>query len=99
MACTPARAPARRRPRGDRGRALAEVLRRITEVVPVRAAAILTGEEGRQPAVTARGGAEAPPDFSDGPARAAVQFVLAQGKPVAWGGDRRHWEKALASQS
>jgi two-component system sensor histidine kinase KdpD len=82
----------------DRDRALAEVLRRITEVVPVRAAAILTQEKGT-PRLLAQWGEERLPDFSTGMARAALQLVLEESKPVAWGGNRRHWEKALAGSS
>src|SRR5207237_1216453 len=80
----------------DRDRALAEVLRRITEVVPVHAAAILTQAEPGLPELIARCGEASLPEVSVGRARDGVHLVLREGKPVAWSGDRRHWQKALA---
>jgi two-component system sensor histidine kinase KdpD len=101
----------------DRDQALAEVLRRLTEVVPLRTAAILIREEG-EPASPAVPGAQCPVPgsvkagpavvlpgtehralgtaFSQGAACRAVEFVLQHGRPIAWGEDQHHWEKALA---
>jgi two-component system, OmpR family, sensor histidine kinase KdpD len=83
----------------DRDRALAEVLRRIAEVVSLRAAAILVEDDTGRPELIAGCGEVSLPDFSGGTAREALQLVLSEGKPVAWGGDRRHWRKALAGPS
>jgi two-component system, OmpR family, sensor histidine kinase KdpD len=95
----------------DRDRALAEVLRRLTEVVRISAAAILVREEadGRSPGdppfrlVAASPGQLASstglPDFARGVARRAVEFVLEQGRPIAWGTDHHHWAKALIAET
>jgi two-component system sensor histidine kinase KdpD len=93
----------------DRDRALAEVLRRLTEVVRLGAAAILMREEADGPLAggpSFRLVAASPsqlassaelPDFSRDAARRAVEFVLEQGRPIAWGTDYHHWEKALVA--
>ncbi|MBI3910617.1 MAG: DUF4118 domain-containing protein [Armatimonadetes bacterium] len=80
----------------DRDRALAEVLRRIGEVVPLEAGAIITPDAGGSPCVVVsceRGGTL--PEVAGGPVLTAFQFVLDQGQPVAWDGDRLPGAKAL----
>lgn len=85
----------------DRERALSAVLRRIAEVVPVRDAAILTGENAGASELVAQwcSSEEARAEWDTEAARRAVQFVLAEGRPVAWGEDRHHWEKALQNEA
>src|SRR5262249_44490987 len=89
----------------DRGQALAEVLRRLANVVEPEAAAIMVPNEENGPTAVAEfERAGAPPEAGGsalfqtgrGPARQAVEFVLEQGGSIGWEGQSRHWEKALA---
>ena|GEM_PF-428729 len=57
-------------------RVLAEVLRRLTELVPCTVAAIITQQEEASPEVVAVSGkAELLPDFNDEPARSLIEAV------------------------
>src|SRR6476620_6334816 len=62
----------------NRDRALTEVLRRLTSVIGLRAAAILVQGETEVPAVIATGGEQGQelPEFASGIAREAVEYVL-----------------------
>lgn len=82
---------------GDR--ALAEVLRRLAEVVELDAAAILARDGEGKLEVLSRSGphAELLPDFNMGLHGQAARLVLEQGQPIGWEGDRRHWDKAFQS--
>lgn len=79
----------------DRDHALAEVLRRTAEVVPLESAAIFApAADGSLRGIAGWPEGGATPEALPGEAAAAA-FVLREGKPVAWGEDPRHWEKAL----
>ncbi len=71
----------------NRDRALAEVLRRLEDVISPEAAAIVTQDAGGQPELAAGGaaGMAGLPDFGRDAAAEAVRFVLQEGKPVNWG--------------
>ena len=83
----------------DRDRALAEVLRRIADVIPIQAAAIFTQDTPEEIFVCAQwppaGEGEPSPAMDPGTALAAVQLVFSGGRAVAWEENRRHWDKAL----
>lgn len=83
--------------RVDRNRALAEVLRRLTDVLQPRAAAIFVPEEsqGLSPVVVRGDDADKVRDLASSPARRALLFVLEQGTSISWEEESRHWEKAL----
>lgn len=87
----------------DRDRTLAEVLRQIAAVMPIRAAAILTQEMPGELSIPARWPPSEPgtpfPSFQEEAAREAFRLVYSEGRAVAWEEDRRHWEKALDSPS
>lgn len=82
----------------DRERALAEVLRQLAEVLPVRLAAIVLpdSEENFRWVVCYPNADGAPTTAVE---RQAFRFALAERRPLNWGGDSRHWEKALAGFS
>jgi two-component system sensor histidine kinase KdpD len=78
----------------DRDRALAEVLRRLAEVVPLESGGVMLPEEGCAPAPAAW--------FGRPPAPGAVvadacRFVMQEARPIGWEDDSRHWEQALAA--
>lgn len=77
-------------------RALAEVLRQLAAVVHPAAAAIGVAELGGPVEVVARRlePGEALPDFGAAPAAPLARSGLDEGRPAAWEGDPRHWEKA-----
>lgn len=81
----------------NRDRALGEVLRRIAEVVPVKAMAIVMSGDGAEPAIAAQWADQAGirPELYAAAAHQAVRFVLTEGRPVAWETGRHHWDKAL----
>lgn len=83
----------------DRDRALAEVLRRLADVTGPDAAAILAaGTDSNLELAAAYPSARVLPDLSSGAPARAARFVLEEGRPVAWEGNPRHWEKALGGE-
>lgn len=76
----------------DRGRSLAEVLRRLADVVELAAAAIVTPEGPSRLAVVARweGASESLPAFDGGAAAAATRGVLERGASIGWE-DKSPW--------
>jgi two-component system, OmpR family, sensor histidine kinase KdpD len=82
----------------DRDRSLAEVLRRIADVMPIRAAAILTQDEAGEMAVPARwpsaGEGDPVPGFQEEAEREAFRLACSERSPVARN-DRHPWGKAL----
>jgi two-component system, OmpR family, sensor histidine kinase KdpD len=81
----------------DRGCALNEVLRRLSNVVTLKAAAIVILEADQPTSIAQFAGAwlhdaagRALPRFDDGPAGEAVRFVLEQGRSIGWEGYGHH---------
>jgi two-component system sensor histidine kinase KdpD len=89
----------------DREQALREVLGRVRDVVQPRQAAIFVQPSAisDQPSAGAEilawwsEAAPASPELEHEAVTGAVAFVLAQGRPINWGDDRQHWQKALGA--
>lgn len=75
------------------GRALAEVLHRLSEVVSLEAASLSRiGTQGEWETAARFG---EPDTWAIEPASAAVQRVIGQGRSINWDEDPRHWQKAV----
>ena len=79
----------------DRDRALAEVLRRLSDVLPVTRSAIVVPAESPTLEVVARWPESASAAAVQAGALRIARFVLERGSPVGWGDDRAQWDKAL----
>jgi two-component system, OmpR family, sensor histidine kinase KdpD len=79
----------------DQDRALAEVLRRVVQVVPASETAILAGEDPANPTMVARWASrkDAAGPLNTPDSLRIARSVLSDGRAVAWGNGRQHPER------